>query len=151
MPFLIREIWMFDRRAVVTLLASAGVIAGVGTAFAKGHKHHNGHDLLGAKLKQNGKHQVGKAGKENVTAEVSNGKIVSMTAGSIAARKVKTKKKMVSLDDSSFKIASNGQFSQMTEVYYYGYEFDDGVDVYYYWYPASDVVVDTTWVEYVPA
>jgi hypothetical protein len=36
---------------------------------AKGpHKHINGHNALGAKLKQNGKHEVGKAGKETPPA-----------------------------------------------------------------------------------
>src|SRR5262245_12552538 len=56
-----------------------------GQKEAKAHKHahKNGHDLIGAKLKQNGKHEVGKLANRSVTADVRNGKIVNMAAGDL--------------------------------------------------------------------
>jgi hypothetical protein len=133
-------------------VAATALFAFAGLAVAKGpHKHINGHNALGAKLKQNGKHEVGKAGKETVTAEVNNGKVVSMSAGSLPVKKVKTKKKMAGLEPSKVQLAGNGsiQFSQL-DVYYYGYVFDTGVEEVYYWYPAEDVIVTETWIEYTP-
>jgi hypothetical protein len=96
-------------------------------------------------------HEVGKAGKETVTAEVNNGKVVNMSAGSLPVKKVKSKKKMASLPTNNIQLAANGniQLAQV-DVYYYGYGFDTGVDEVYYWYPAEDVVVTETWIEYTP-
>ena len=75
---------MPNRRFVLGLLASTAAFSVAGVSFAKGpHRHHDGHELLGAKLKQNGKHEVGKAGKETVIAEVNNGKVTAMSAGKI--------------------------------------------------------------------
>jgi hypothetical protein len=144
---------MFTRRSAVALLVSGAVASGT-QVLAKGnkqHKHANGHNLLGGKLKQNGKHEVGKAGKETVTAEVSNGKVTNMSAGSLPVQKVKSTKKMAGLDGSTVQVAANGPVQLAQVEYYYAYGFDTGDDVYYYWYPASDVVVTDTWVEYYPA
>ena len=146
---------MFDRRSILTSLAAFGIWSAIGVAIAKGpHKHMNGHNALGPKLKQDGKHEVGKAGKEAVIAEVNNGKVVGMSAGSLPVKKVKTKKKMAGLVQENIKVAANGdiQLAQSTiDVYYYGYGFDTGSEEYYYWYPAEDVIVTEVWVEYIPA
>jgi len=37
-----------------------------------------------------------------------------------------------------------------TQLYYYGYWVYDPVADYYYWFPADVVIVDATWVDYVP-
>ena len=146
---------MLDRRSILTSLAVFGIWSVSGVAIAKGpHKHMNGHNALGPKLKQNVKHEVGKAGKESVIAEVNNGKVVGMSAGSLPVKKVKTKKKMAGLVQENIKVAANGdiQLAQSTiDVYYYGYGFDTGSEEYYYWYPAEDVIVTEVWVEYIPA
>ena len=144
---------MFSRRTFVTSLAVISGIAVGGVALAKGpHKHVNGHDALGTKLKQNGKHEVGKAGTETVIAEVNSGKVVNMSAGSLPVQKVKSKKKMAGLDSGNLKLAANGEIQlAQVDVYYYGYGFDTGTEVVYYWYPATDVIVTDVWVEYVPA
>ena len=144
---------MINRRNLLSTIAVAGVLVAGGKAIAKGpHKHVNAHDTLGPKLKQNGKHAVGKAGKETVTAEVNNGKVVAMAAGSLAVKKVKTKKKMAGIETGAFKIAANGEFHlAQVDVYYYGYGFDTGVEEVYYWYTAEDIIVTDVWVEYVPA
>jgi len=143
---------MLNRRGFIVAGAVAGVAGLGGIAVAKGpHKHLNGHSALGAKIKQNGKHEVGKAGKETVVAEVNNGKVVNMRAGSLPAKKVKTKKKMAGLEFEKLRLAANGdvQLAQL-DVYYYGYGFDTGTEEYYYWYPADDVIVTEVWVEYAP-
>ena len=143
---------MFNRRSLVAALALTGALAFGGIAIAKGpHKHHDGHGMLGAKLKQNGKHEVGKAGKETVTAEVNNGKVINMSAGSLPVKKVKSKQKMAGLVPGNLQVAANGsiQLAQV-EVWYYGYGFDTGVEEIYYWYPAQDVVVTETWIVYTP-
>ena len=144
---------MLNRRGLLTAAAGIGVLGVAGLAQAKGpHKHVNGHNALGPKLKQNGKHEVGKAGKETVSAEVNGGKVVNMTAGSLPVTKVKSKKKMAGLESSGIKLAANGDVRlAQVDVYYYAYGFDTGTEVVYYWYPAEDVIVTDTWIEYIPA
>ncbi len=150
---------MMNRRGVVSLVAIGSVIAASGVAFAqkanKGGKekkknHKDARALLGDKLKQNGKHKVDKAGRIEVSADVSNGKIVGLTAtdpgkGNLAVRKVKSKKKLAegvpSVTLAGVKVA------QYTD-YYYGYWFDDGQDDWYYWFPVEWIIVDDTWVEF---
>lgn len=141
---------MFNRRGLMAVLALSGVLAVSGIAIAKGpHKHHSGHAALGAKIKQDGKHEVGKAGKETVHAEVKNGKVVNMSAGSLPVKKVKTKKKMAGLVPGNLQLAANGDIQLVqADVWYYGYGFDTGEEEIYYWYTADEVVVTETWVEY---
>jgi hypothetical protein len=138
---------MVNRRVLFAIITVTGMLAVAGVSLAKNQHHNNGHNLLGAKLNQNGKHEIGKAGNDTVVAEVSNKKVVNMSAGSLPARKVKSKKKMAEGDN--IQVAANGgvQFAQVD--YYYGYCFDTATDEYCYWYPASDVIVTDTWVEYV--
>lgn len=143
---------MPNRRFVLGLLAATPAFAMGGVAFAKGpHRHYNGHDLLGAKLKQNGKHEVGKAGKETVIAEVNNGKVTAMSAGSLPVAKVKTNKKLARSGSANVHLAAFGdmQLAQAGD-WYYGYCIDwvDYVDCY--WFPASDVIVTDGWVVYTP-
>jgi TRAP-type mannitol/chloroaromatic compound transport system substrate-binding protein len=138
---------MIDRRTVVSLVVSASVLIVAGAALAKNAHHSDGHNLLGAKLGQNGKHEIGRIGNSAVTAEVNNKKVVGMSAGNLPVRKVKSNKKMAGLDH--LQVAANGeiQLAQIADVYY-GYCFDTGLDEYCYWYPASDVVVTDTWIVY---
>jgi hypothetical protein len=149
---------MVNRRTVLGLLAAASVIAPAGLAFAKQHHHKNGKDLLGAKLKQNGKHNVDKLGNAAVTAEVNNGKVVAMSAtdpqkGPLAVRKVKSSKKMAQGASGILTVSASGENAQLAQDYgvYYAWCFDDGVDLWCYWYPADVVIVDSGWVDYGPA
>src|SRR5262249_60526876 len=95
---------MLSRRTVLDLLVSCAFVTAAGAEPAKKqepakkHQHKNGHNLLGAKLKQNGRHEIDKAGQAAVSAEVNNGKITAMSAnhpqkGSLPARKGKTRQK----------------------------------------------------------
>ena len=70
---------MFNRRSMLNLLASC-VFIPVSAAIAKNPHHKNGQSLLGAKLKQNGRHQIDKAGQATVSADVNNGKVTAMSA-----------------------------------------------------------------------
>src|SRR5258708_16253687 len=91
-PF-VRSFVMFNRRVLLSALLATGLVAG-GVAVAKTHQHHDAHALLGAKLKENGKHQIHKLGNNPVTAEVSNNKVVNMTARNLPVRKVRSTNKM---------------------------------------------------------
>lgn len=140
---------MIDRRVVVALAVFISAVVGGGLAVAKNAHHNNGHNLLGAKINQNGRHEVAKINNTSVVAEVDNKKVVNMGAGTLPVRKVKSNKKMAERAAGGIQLAANGdiRLAQLTDVYY-GYCFDTGVDEYCYWYPASDVVVTDTWVAY---
>src|SRR5712691_9745219 len=139
---------MVNRRMLLSLVLSSSMGLAGGIALAKNQHHSNGHNLLGAKLNQNGKHKIG---NNAVAAEVNNKKVVNMSAGNLPARKVKPNKKMAGVELGDLKVAANGtiQLAQVIDVSY-GYCFDAGLDEYCYWYPASDVTVTDTWVVYVP-
>jgi hypothetical protein len=142
---------MLNRRALLSLVACVGLLLAGAAALAKNQHHNNGHNLLGAKINQNGKHAIHKAGNATVIAEVSNKKVVGMSAGSLPVRKVKSNKKMADLGSATIQVAANGEFqlAQIADVYY-GYCVDSGSDEYCYWYPADYVIVDGTWVVYTP-
>jgi hypothetical protein len=140
---------MFNRRILLGLVILSTCVLGV-AALAKNSHHHNGHNELGARLHQDGKHELGKHGKNVVLAEVKGHKVVNMSAGDSPVRKVKTNKKMAELD--RIRLASNGDFRIAQAAVYYGYCFDyavvGGVEEDCYWYTADDVLVDETWVFY---
>src|SRR5450432_3997191 len=86
---------MTPRRAALGLLVLASALAGTCASVAQTVVYHaNGHDLLGSKLKENGNYWVGKAGMENVIAEVRHRKVTAMSAGRLPVKKVKTNKRM---------------------------------------------------------
>ena len=140
---------MFNRRILLSLAVFASLVVADGLAVAKNQHHNNGHNLLGAKINQNGKHEIGKIGNNSVIAEVNNKKVVNMSAGGLPVRKVKSNKKLAEQGLGGIKITANTniQLAQMIEVYY-GYCFDTGLDEYCYWYPASDVIATDTWIVY---
>ena len=118
------------------------------------HVHQNGHNALGAKLKQNGKHEVGKLGNRTVTADVENGKVKNMAAGDLPMKRVKTTMKMASVDVRALPVvAAAGVIPAQFAVidYYYGYCFDDGYDLTCYWYEPEEVYYsDYDWDDYDP-
>ena len=140
---------MQTRRVLLGLaIVVTGLLATAQITVAKNPHHNNGHNALGAKLNQDGKHELGKAGRNTVTAEVKGKKVVNVTAGNLPVRKVKSNKKMAALQPENIKLAANGEYKIAQVEVSYGYCFDDGLDEYCYWFPASDVVVTDTWVEY---
>ena len=137
---------MINRRGALGLIASASTFAVPDFALAKEKHHLNGNALLGVKIKQNGKHKIHTAGKVDVFAEVSNGKVVGVSAPGMQVKKVKTRQKLA---ETPGLILAGMQVAQ-TDVYYYGYWVYDPVADYYYWFTSDVVVVDTTFVDYVP-
>ena len=141
---------MLHRRAVLCLIASAGTISAPQIVLAKEKHHLNGNALLGAKIKQNGKHKIHTAGKADVFAEVSNGKVVGVSAAGMQVKKIKTRQKLAQYQSAPNLILASMQIAQ-ADVYYYGYWVYDPVADYYYWFTSDVVVVDSTWVEFVPS
>ncbi|WP_373852337.1 hypothetical protein [Bradyrhizobium sp.] len=137
---------MLNRRAIMTLVVSTSLLATAGLAVAKNAHHNNGHNLLGEKIHKNGKHEIGKIGNNAVVAEVSNDKVVGMSAGNLPAQKVKSSKKMAGADTT--QVAANGPIKLAQVGDYYAYCFDTGIDVECYWYPATDVIVTDPWSPY---
>ena len=158
-------------RVGMALLAGAGALALATTALAASdratwppgpsdllhevahkHVHIDGHKLLGANLKHDGKHAVGTLKGKSVTADVKGGKVTGMAAGDLPVKKVKSNKKMVleGVYAPGLQLAQY-QAAQYEETYY-AYCFDDGVDYTCYWYPADDVFDPTgaDWLPYDP-
>jgi len=154
---------MLSRRTALDLLISCAVVTVADAAPAqkkdaapgqKKHNHNNGHNLLGAKLRQNGRHEVHKTGQMTVSADVNNGKVTGMAAnhaqkGNLPARKVKSTRKLAELEPQRVRVAANDDTIKLAQVYYYAWCFDDGLEEHCYWYSADVVIVDSSWVEYV--
>jgi hypothetical protein len=140
---------MLNRRGLLALLTSAGIVAVGGSALAKKKIHKNGKALLGGKLKKNGKHhidKVGKGGKATIDANVKGRKVASMSlfdadGKEITGRKIKSKKKMaLSTTPQVTFVAANTDAIQLAQLdWYYGWYFFYDDDDYYYWYDAEDV------------
>jgi hypothetical protein len=138
---------VINRRIALGTLGIIGASAfgASGVALAKETRHFNGKALLGDKIKQNGKHKIHKAGNADVIAEVSNGKVVGITAAGMQVKKVKTTQKLA--ETSPELILASMQLAQ-TDVYYYGYWVYDPVLDYYYWFTSDVVIVDASWAPY---
>src|SRR5262249_36327080 len=128
---------MLSRRTVLDLLVSSAFVSAAGAEPAKKqesgkkHQHKNGQNLLGAKLKQNGRHQVDMAGQATVSAEVSNGKVTAMSAshpqkGNLSTRKVKSRQKLAEIERGYVHSAASAEDVQLAQaiVYYYAWCFD---------------------------
>ena len=138
---------MIDRRLVLGTMAAAFTIGASRIGLAKEKHHLNGKDLLGEKIKQNGKHKIHTAGKKvDVFAEVSNGKVTAVSAAGMQVKKVKSRQKLAG--EVPGVILASTRLAQ-ADVYYYGYWVYDDVADYYYWFPADYVIVDSSWVDYV--
>src|SRR6266702_1648690 len=105
---------MLSRRTILNLLVACASFTTAGVASAKNPHHKNGHNLLGGKLKENGRHQIDKAGQATVSADVSNGKVTAMSAnhpqkGNLPARKVKSSRKMAEIDRGHVHLVANAE------------------------------------------
>jgi hypothetical protein len=142
---------MLSKRTLLSLaIALIFALGTVQVSIAKNPHHNNGHTLLGGKLNQDGKHEVGKIKNNSVTAEVKGKKVLNMSAGNLPVQKVKSTRKMVDEQINGIRLAANGEIQIAQADVYYGYCFTDGIDEYCYWYPATDVVVTDTWIVYSP-
>src|SRR5258708_6152154 len=97
----------FTRRHFLSMITSIGVFAIAGPAVAKKHEHHSRKELLGEKVKANGKHVIDKHGLHTVSVEVVNGKVAGMNVkhdkkGNVPVKKYKTTMKMAETDHLRF-------------------------------------------------
>ena len=105
------------RRLLLSGMATAGLVAAAGPVLAKKKQdHHSGNDLLGEKVKKNGKHVLEKKGKHTATVDVKDGKIAGVTVqhdakGNVPVKKYKTNKKMAASDGVHF-VAYSGMLAQ---------------------------------------
>lgn len=118
------------------------------------HKHVNasGKQKLGAKLKQDGKHNIEKLKGRDVVAEVKGGKVKNMSAGDLPMKRVKTKTKVAYQDFGVIRASWSPGFQlAQYDPWYYGYCFDDGYEFYCYWYPEEEVDYEGyEWEDYDP-
>ena len=124
---------------------------GPGKGKAKKKHQKNASAELGKdKLKKNGKYKLPKNGKLQPTAEVSDGKVRTMTAthdakGELTGRKIKSRKKFA--QGRPGVILTGLQVAQ-DDTWYYAFWFDDDEDDWYYWYDTSWVDESDYWEEY---
>lgn len=123
----------------------------------KAHHHQNGKQLLGDKIKTNGRHAIDQKGNVTAEVEVKDGKIAGLHAkhaqkGELPVKKYKTKQKLA----QSSQFNRVGQMLAMQEYVgttYIGYSYvDDYGNEEIYWFP-YDMIVDgdTGAIDYVPA
>lgn len=145
------------RRSLTTLAAAIGLFAIGGAAMAAPKaKHNKGKDLLGDKIKRNGKHVINKKGAHTVSVDVKDGKVAGMHVkhnkkGDVQVKKYKTSKKMAQgggMHYASFLLAQ----AQSLGTLWIGYAYidDDGYEEIY-WFPYEMIYDgDTGAIEYVP-
>ena len=119
-------------------------------------KHKNGKQLLGDKIKTNGKHALETVGPHSVSVDVKDGKIAGMHVkhnkkGELPITKYKTKTKMASANVMQFASMQQVQLQDLGTVYIgYSYYDEYGYEEIY-WYP-YDMIYDgdTGAIEYIP-
>ena len=153
------------RRLFTTSVALLGFSAFVGSASAsdkgqgkgKGKANHkNGKQLLGEKLKKNGKHMLEKKGPNTASVDVKDGKITGVKVkhdkkGDVAVTKYKTSKKMAYVEGLQLASMRLAQVQNLGTVYIgYAYIDEDGYEEIY-WFP-YDMIYDgdTGAIEYIP-
>jgi hypothetical protein len=147
--------------AGTTLAAKPDDPSGKQASHQKGQQkkahHQNGKQLLGEKIKTNGRHDLEKKGAVTASVDVKDGKIFGMhakhdTKGELPVKKYKSNQKMARAD------GSQGATRLMTVQYeymgttYIGYAYyDDYGDEQIYWFPVDMIYDgDTGAIEYVP-
>jgi hypothetical protein len=150
-----RQYFLTALAGVVGLFAATEVSVAAGKA-----NHHNGQQLLGKKIKTNGRHVIHTKGAYSAAVEVKGGKVAglhvtnSKNGGEVPVKKYKTNKKMAqSGNQGVFRYAS---FVLVQDQYlgttYIGYSYTDEYgDEEIYWFP-YDMILDgdTGAVLYVP-
>ena len=149
----------------VSALAGGAMAAGNDDDKAKGSgkdkgkgkaKHKNGKQLLGDKIKLNGKHVVETNGANTVSVDVKDGKILGMNVkhskkGELPVTKYKTATKMASADVMQYASMQHVQLQQLGTVYIGFAYYDEYGNEVIYWYP-YDMIYDgdTGAIEYIP-
>ena len=101
--------------------------------------------LAGRQDQAEWQHKIHKAGNVDVYAEVSNAKVVGVSAAGMQVQKVKSSQKLAKTAPEL--ILASMQLAQ-DQIYYYGYWVYDPVADYYYWFTSDVVIVDASWAPY---
>ena len=138
----------YTATAIVGVVALFALSVSVTAAPKAKGKHNNGQQLLGAKIKTNGRHTIDKKGEFTASVEVKNGKIAGLHVnhakkGEVAVKKYKTNKKMAQAVQSPYR---NAAFVLVQDQYlgttYIGYAYiDDYGYEEIYWFP-YDMILD---------
>ena len=152
------------------LIAATGLLAFAGTTLAakpegkpdktvhqkKAH-HQNGKQLLGEKIKTNGRHVIDQKGSVMASVEVKDGKIVALHAkhskkGDLPVRKYKSSQKMAQVEGLQGAAHLTTVQYEYVGTTYIGYAYyDDYGDEQIYWFPVDMIYDgDTGAIEYVP-
>jgi hypothetical protein len=121
-------------------------------------KHHGGKDLVGDKIRKDGKHAFHQNGKHTAYVDVKGGKIAGVTVthsenGNVSVKKYKSTKKMA--EAPTFGIQPESPVpvqAQSLGTLWIGYSYiDDYGDEIIYWFP-YDMILDgdTGAIEYIP-
>ena len=127
---------------------------------AKKHHHENGKNLVGDKIKKNGKHELEKHGKHTAYVDVQDGKIRGVTVkhadkGDVPVKKYKTNKKPPQMAQNASGVQPVNFILAQTQYLgetWIGYSYiDDYGDEQIYWFP-YDMIYDgdTGAIEYIP-
>lgn len=120
--------------------------------------HQNGKQLLGEKIKTNGRHAIEQKGEVTALVDVKDGKIVGLHArhakkGELPVRKYKSSQKMVRADglQGAARLMTVQQYEYIGTTWIgYAY-YDDYGDEQIYWFPVDMIYDgDTGAIEYVP-
>jgi hypothetical protein len=141
------------------LVAVAALAGGSGAALAAAPaKHHNAKDLVGAKIRTEGHHDIEKKGKFTTSVEVKKGKIAAVHVkhaerGDIPVKKYKTYRKLAQSAPARIVYAAlELAQSQDLGTEYIGYSYiDDEGNEQIYWFPVEMVLDgDTGAIDYAP-
>ena len=131
-----------------------------GNAKAKSHKHMKGNDLLGGRIKQNGKHKIHEHGKFASSANVKDGKIAGIEVkhaekGDVPVTKYKSTEKMAesTVDGRGQRVSHEPVQYEYIDTVWIGFAYiDDWGEEIIYWFP-YDMIYDgdTGAIEYWPA
>jgi len=144
--------------ATFAILAAFALGNSAIAAQAKEQHHHNAHQLVGEKMKQEGHHEIDHKGKYTTSVEVKGGKIAGLHVrhsekGDIPVKKYKTHRKMAE-NSTAHPVYASYRLAQMEDLgtEYIGYSYiDDQGNEEIYWFPAEEIYdADTGAVEYVP-
>ena len=129
------------RRLIVGSIAALGVFVGAGPALSKQHHHHDGKQLIGHKIKENGEHVIEKKSPHTVSLKVKDGKIARMSVkhekkGDVLVKKYKTSRKMAEAAAGLHYVAYNENAQAYSlGTAYIGYAYvDEYGDETTYWF-----------------
>jgi hypothetical protein len=146
------------QRLLTAIVVIFGMFAlGDAAVAAAKANHHNGEQLLGAKLKTNGHHVIHQKGNYTTSVEVKDGKVAGVHVthakkGDVPVKKYKTDKKMAQAGGHIVYASFLSAQGQYVGTIYIGYAYvDEYGNEEIYWFPYDMILDPSGAIEYVPA